>query len=83
MLPTSDSNKPVTISALFSHIEEILLRTWCETGHGQLTIESQRIRQDKIRVTLRGSTHYVYFINDDAVKTLIAALKPKAEQQSD
>ncbi|NER53049.1 MAG: hypothetical protein F6J92_41730 [Symploca sp. SIO1A3] len=62
-LPSDSPN----IDAFFKHFENILLQTWKETGFGHLEIDSERIRQDKIQVIIRGSTHYRYVVSNDEV----------------
>jgi len=59
------------IATLFSHIHYLLLQAWCETGYGQVTIDSQRGRRGKIQVIIRGSTHYSYTISDDDVQQMM------------
>ncbi|MFW6296366.1 MAG: hypothetical protein ACOC04_04165 [Halothece sp.] len=53
---------------LFQRCKHILLETWKETGFGHIEIESERISKDKIRVILRGSTHYRFVITQDEVE---------------
>jgi len=63
---SSQPNAP-NINDFFKRFESILLQTWKETGFGHLEIDSERIKQDKIQVILRGSTHYRYVISDEEV----------------
>lgn len=73
-MPALKDLKPETkaiveeMTELFGRIEEILLQTWQETGFGHLEVDSERIKNDKIRVTIRGSTHYRYVISDEEVE---------------
>ena len=63
---SSQPNVP-NINDFFQRFESILLQTWKETGFGHLEIDSERIRQDKIQVIIRGSTHYRYVVSDEEV----------------
>ncbi|MEA5517091.1 hypothetical protein [Nodularia sp. UHCC 0506] len=62
------SSDPNSIDEFFKRFESVLLQTWQDTGYGHLEIDSERINQDKIRVILRGSTHYRYVISDEDLK---------------
>ncbi|WP_293270426.1 hypothetical protein [Microcoleus sp. PH2017_02_FOX_O_A] len=54
---------------VFDKIEDILSETWEKTGFGEVTIESEREKKNLIRVTtVKGSTHYRYFITDEDVE---------------
>jgi hypothetical protein len=57
-----------SIHKLFARIHKILLTAWRETGYGQITIDSERINQNKIRVIIQGSTHYRYVISDEEIR---------------
>ncbi len=59
-----------SISEIISHIERLLYSAWCETGYGQITIESHRIQHGHVRVILRGSTHYKYVISSELIQLL-------------
>ncbi|MEG4801846.1 hypothetical protein QUB63_22795 [Microcoleus sp. ARI1-B5] len=65
------SRKPesteTSISSLFAKIESLLMQTWQETGHGCLTIESEKFSPKKIQVIIRGSTHYRYVISPEGI----------------
>ena len=61
-----------SVSSLFSKIESLLIQTWQETGHGCLTIESEKISPKKIKVVIRGSIHYRYVISPDGIKGWIS-----------
>ena len=56
------------INRVFDKIEDILSETWEKTGFGEVTIESEREKKNLIRVTVKGSTHYRYFITDEDVE---------------
>ncbi|MCC3423598.1 MAG: hypothetical protein JGK12_06605 [Microcoleus sp. PH2017_01_SCD_O_A] len=57
------------INLVFDKIEDILSETWEKTGFGEVTIESEREKKNLIRVTtVKGSTHYRYFITDEDVE---------------
>ncbi|AFZ11544.1 hypothetical protein Cri9333_0599 [Crinalium epipsammum PCC 9333] len=59
----------ISIDEVFTRIKNTLLHTWSETGFGQISIESERIKANKIRVIVRGSTHYCYVISDEDVNS--------------
>lgn len=56
------------IDELLGRLETLLLSCWNETGFGKVTIESERIPDDKIRVFIKGSTHYRFVISDQEVQ---------------
>jgi hypothetical protein len=56
-----------SVSRLFAKIESLLAQTLQETGCGSLTIESEKISSTKIKVTIRGSTHYRYIISSEDI----------------
>ena len=64
-----------SIEEIFSHIQNLLCQTWEETGFGCLVIESDR-KNKKIRVIVKGSTHYRYVINDEQVKEWVSRKSP-------
>jgi hypothetical protein len=67
-LLTNSSNP---INDFYQNLERILSHTWEETGFGHIEIDCERIKQDKISITLRGSTHYRYvFSVEDLEKWL-------------
>lgn len=53
------------------------MQTWQETGHGCLTIESEKISPKKIQVIIRGSTYYRYVISPEGINKWV--LKQIAE----
>jgi hypothetical protein len=59
---------PNPIDELLQRIEEILLRTWDETGYGSLPVESKRLNDKKIEVMLRGSPHYRFVVRREDVQ---------------
>ncbi|MGB3401311.1 MAG: hypothetical protein WBA77_01325 [Microcoleaceae cyanobacterium] len=61
-----DPSKP--INQLLDQVRHILLQTWTETGFGHIEIDSERIRQDKVAVTLKGSTFYRYVIRQTDIE---------------
>ncbi|PSB40102.1 hypothetical protein C7B69_00110 [filamentous cyanobacterium Phorm 46] len=65
-------SQETSVSSLFSKIESLLIQTWQETGHGYLTIESEKISPKKIKVIIRGSTHYRYVISPDGINGWIS-----------
>lgn len=67
MLLSNSQAKTPTIDDFFQCLEKILLDAWSETGFGHLEIDSERFRDDKIRVVIRGSTSYRYVISDEEV----------------
>jgi hypothetical protein len=66
-MSTSNSST-AEINSLLQRIQTILLQTWQETGFGHIEVDSERINSDKIRVIIRGSTHYRYVISDSEVQ---------------
>ena len=67
MSPEPDS-KQTNIDEVFARIQDLLLQTWQETGFGCLSIESDRPRNEKIRIVIKGGTHYRYVITDEEVR---------------
>ena len=61
-------NSPTKINEILDRIENLLLQTWQETGFGSLTIECDRPKDKKIRIIIKGGTHYRYVITDEEVK---------------
>jgi hypothetical protein len=61
-----DPSEP--INQLLDQVRHILLQTWTETGFGHIEIDSERIRQDKVAVTLKGSTFYRYVIRQTDIE---------------
>lgn len=55
------------INDFFSHIERLLLQIWQETGFGCLSIECDRLKDKKIRIIIKGGTHYRYVITDEEI----------------
>lgn len=51
------------IDDVFNKVQAILMKTWEETGFGQLDIESTKIGKDKIQVIIKGGIFYKYVIN--------------------
>lgn len=67
--PHSIPPSPSEIPDVFYRIAHILSETWTETGFGHLEIESERIKPDKIRVIVKGSTYYRFVLSDQEIKT--------------
>jgi hypothetical protein len=67
--PHSIPPSPSEIPDVFDRIAQILSETWTETGFGHLEIESERIKSDKIRVIVKGSTYYRFVLSEQDVKT--------------
>ncbi|MFB2970230.1 hypothetical protein ACE1CD_14745 [Aerosakkonema sp. BLCC-F183] len=61
-------NPTIKINEILDRIESLLLETWQETGFGCLTIESDRPKDKKIRIIIKGGTHYRYVITDEEVR---------------
>lgn len=61
-----DASEP--INQLLEQVRHILLQTWTETGFGHIEIDSERIRQDKVAVTVKGSTFYRYVIRQTDIE---------------
>ena len=68
-----------SVSSLFSKIESLLIQTWQETGHGCLIIETEKISPKKIKVIIRGSTHYRYVISPDGINRWISKQIPEGD----
>lgn len=68
MSPLSNDNDPNEIDQLLTQVMKILAGTWEETGFGRIEIQSERVRCDRIAVTVLGSTHYRYVISDEDVR---------------
>lgn len=65
-LPPNPIDDPNPINDFFNNLKQILSSTWNETGFGHLEVDCERVKKDKICITLRGSTHYRYvFGNED------------------
>lgn len=63
VLQQASTHYPFQIdNEMMQRLEATLLEIWRETGFGQVTIDSERINNDKIRVIFRGSTFYRYVI---------------------
>lgn len=71
MSPEFD-NTPTNINEILARIESLLVQTWQETGFGCLTIESDRPKDKKIRIIIKGGTHYRYVITDEELGRWIA-----------
>jgi hypothetical protein len=57
------------IEDVFDKVQAILMKTWEETGFGQLEIESTKIGKDKIQVIIKSGIFYKYVINlEDVIK---------------
>lgn len=67
MVPESE-NTENSIPQVFAQIQNLVCQGWQETGFGSLVIESERINCKKIRIVIRGSTHYKYVISDEEVE---------------
>ena len=66
-MSSSPDQIPIAIEEVLSRIESLLCQTWQETGFGALTIESERASDKKIRIIIKGCTHYRYIISDQDV----------------
>ena len=62
------SDSATQIDQLLNQVRKILLETWSETGFGHLEIDSERIKQNKVAVILKGSTFYRYVIHQEDVE---------------
>lgn len=62
------NSTPTNINEVLSRIESLLLQAWQETGFGCLSIECDRPKDKKIRIIIKGGTHYRYVITDEEVK---------------
>jgi hypothetical protein len=67
-MPIEPESTETSVSRVFAKIESLLTQAWQETGYGSLTIESEKISPTKIKVIIRGSTHYRYVISRDDVQ---------------
>ena len=68
MMSQEPDSKQTNIDEVFTRIQDLLLQTWQETGFGCLSIESDRPRTEKIRIVIKGGTHYRYVITDEEVR---------------
>ena len=68
MMSHEPDSKQTNIDEVFTRIQDLLLQTWQETGFGCLSIESDRPRTEKIRIVIKGGTHYRYVITDEEVR---------------
>lgn len=66
--PSTSPDSATQIDQLLNQVRKILLETWSETGFGHLEIDSERIKQDKVAVILKGSTFYRYVICQEDVE---------------
>ncbi len=62
---TSEANE---VDRIVTRLREILLKCWHETGFGHIEIKSERIKRDRIAVTIMGSTHYRYVISQEELQ---------------
>ena len=77
------ANELDEIDKLLIQLLVILFESWRETGFGHLEIESQRIRHDRIAVTILGATHYRYVFNDEDVERWWKAEKVATQPNSE
>ncbi|MCL6750249.1 hypothetical protein KBT16_04345 [Nostoc sp. CCCryo 231-06] len=59
---TSEANE---VDRIVTQLLVILLTCWHETGFGHIEVKSERIKRGQIVVTIMGSTHYRYVINNE------------------
>ncbi|AVH66906.1 MULTISPECIES: hypothetical protein [unclassified Nostoc] len=59
---TSEANE---VDRIVTRLLVILLTCWHETGFGHIEVKSERIKRGQIVVTIMGSTHYRYVINNE------------------
>ena len=59
---------PNEIDSLVYHLSKILAHSWKETGFGRIEIRSERIKHNRIAVTILGYTHYRYIFSDEDVQ---------------
>ncbi|HAG79804.1 MAG TPA: hypothetical protein DCL61_01255 [Cyanobacteria bacterium UBA12227] len=64
----SSNSTTGSIDDFFQRFEKIMLQAWSETGFGHIEVNSERFREDKIRVIIRGSTSYCYVITNEEVE---------------
>ncbi len=64
----SSNSTTGSIDDFFQRFEKIMLQAWSETGFGHIEVNSERFREDKIRVIIRGSTSYSYVITNEEVE---------------
>lgn len=72
-MKVNTQNDRTNIDELFDCFEEELLPCWSTTGFGQITIESERIEGGKIRVIIKGSTHYRFVITEQEIQQRLSA----------
>jgi len=71
-VPTTSDSPPISIQKVRACIKTLLLETWQETGFGKLTVESERESKNIIRITVKGSTYYRFFVSDEDVSNLVS-----------
>jgi hypothetical protein len=59
---TSEANE---VDRIVTRLLVILLTCWHDTGFGHIQVKSERIKRGQIVVTIMGSTHYRYVINNE------------------
>ena len=59
---------PNEIDNLVHRLSEILAHSWQETGFGRIEIRSERVKHNRIAVTILGYTHYRYVFSDEDVQ---------------
>lgn len=65
---TSEANE---VDRIVTRLLVILLTCWHETGFGHIQVKSERIKGGQIAVTIMGSTHYRYVINNEDLQNCI------------
>ena len=70
-----------SVSEVIQQIRHLLLSAWCETGYGQIIVDSERINQKRICVTVRGSTHYRFVVSNEEIAQISKAIGLKPPEQ--
>ena len=59
---------PNEIDNLVDCLLGIMTHSWQETGFGRIEIQSERVKHNRIAVTILGYTHYRYVFSDEDVQ---------------
>ncbi|BAY19978.1 hypothetical protein NIES21_58480 (plasmid) [Anabaenopsis circularis NIES-21] len=77
---TSEANE---VDRILTRLLVILITCWHETGFGHVEVKSERIKRGQIAVTIMGSTHYRYVINNDDLQNWLMNEKKLNQTESE
>lgn len=77
---TSEANE---VDRIVTRLLVILVTCWHETGFGHIEVKSERIKHGQIAVTIMGSTHYRYVINNDDLQNWLMNQKKSNHAESE